>query len=111
MRKQVVLNLIKNSFEAMPEGGDLTVATADSRAEEPSRVEITVRDTGCGIRDQDIKEIFVPFYSTKHGSSTNLGLGLSVSYGIIRKYNGTIDVKNLPGGGCQFSIILPKWQG
>lgn len=105
--KQVILNLMKNSFEAMPKGGELTVLTAEIRDEGCSQVEITVLDTGCGIPDHEIKEIFVPFYSTKTGSSVNLGLGLSVSYGIISKYNGTIAVKNRDGGGCQFSIILP----
>jgi len=106
--KQVILNLIKNSFEAMPESGDLTVLTAETRDKGSIQAEITVRDTGCGIPKHDIKEIFVPFYSTKKGSNANLGLGLSVSYGIIRKYNGTISVKNRNGAGCQFSIILPK---
>ncbi len=105
--KQVILNLIKNSFEAMPKGGELTVLTAEIRDEGCSQVKIAVLDTGCGITDNEIKEIFVPFYSTKKGSSVNLGLGLSVSYGIISKYNGTIAVKNRDGGGCQFSIILP----
>ena len=106
--KQVILNLIKNSFEAMPEGGDLTVLTAEIRSEDSCQTEIRIRDTGCGIPDQDIKEIFVPFYSTKRGSNVNMGLGLSVSYGIISKYNGTISMKNRDGGGCQFTIILPQ---
>jgi PAS domain S-box-containing protein len=105
--KQVILNLIKNSFEAMPEGGDLTVCTTERCTDGSSQAEITVRDTGCGIPAQDIKDIFVPFYSTKRGSNMNMGLGLSVSYGIISKYNGSISVENIDGEGCQFTIILP----
>jgi PAS domain S-box-containing protein len=106
--KQVILNLIKNSFEAMPEGGELIVRTAESRTCDSCQAEITVQDTGCGIPAQGAKDIFVPFYSTKRGSNMNMGLGLSVSYGIISKYNGSISVKNRDGAGCQFTIVLPS---
>jgi PAS domain S-box-containing protein len=106
--KQVILNLIKNSFEAMPEGGDLIVRTTESRTDDTGQAEITVQDTGCGIPAQDVKDIFVPFYSTKRGNNMNMGLGLSVSYGIISKYKGSISVKNLGGAGCQFTIVLPS---
>jgi histidine kinase len=52
--------------------------------------------------------VFLLFYSTKKGQENNLGLGLSVSYGIIKKYNGTISVENIDGAGCQFVITLPQ---
>ncbi len=56
---------------------------------------------------ENINDIFLPFYSTKKGSKDNLGLGLSVSYGIITKYNGNIKVENLKKNGCRFIISLP----
>jgi len=68
---------------------------------------IRFMDDGCGIRDEDPSNIFLPFYSSKLGKDANLGLGLSVSYGIISKYNGSIDVRNREQGGCEFTILLP----
>jgi two-component system C4-dicarboxylate transport sensor histidine kinase DctB len=69
---------------------------------------MTFQDTGPGISDENPQNIFLPFYSTKKGSEQNLGLGLSVSYGIIKKYHGTITVENVEGAGCQFVITLPQ---
>jgi C4-dicarboxylate-specific signal transduction histidine kinase len=66
---------------------------------------IFTKDTGTGICDENPDDIFVPLYSTKKSSEENLGLGLSVSYGIIKKYHGTISVENIEGGaGCQFLL-------
>ncbi len=108
--KQVILNLIKNSFEAMPSGGHLTVATGRRKQGETRLVEIVFQDTGCGIGDRKVNDIFLPFYSTKKDGHGNLGLGLSVSYGIIRKYHGTITVRNRDGAGCEFTIRVPQAQ-
>jgi signal transduction histidine kinase len=129
--KQVLLNLLKNSFEAMTSGGEITIHTsqvyegdapsqdeASSRDETSSKDEassrddgalaqITFTDTGPGICDENPDNIFLPFYSTKKGAEQNLGLGLSVSYGIIKKYHGTISVQNVEQAGCQFCITLP----
>lgn len=105
--KQVILNLLKNSFEAMPAGGDIFIKTA--RVSENGRqwVRLVFQDTGPGICDENPANIFLPFYSTKKGQTQNLGLGLSVSYGIIKKYNGAIAVENVEAAGCQFVITFP----
>jgi len=106
--KQVILNLLKNSFEAMPEGGQLFIQTSLLQKNSHAEVEILFQDSGHGIDDIHIHDIFLPFYSTKSGETYNLGLGLSVSYGIIKKYSGQIEAYNNPEGGCSFKITLPK---
>lgn len=106
--KQVLLNLFKNSFEAMPSGGEIAIETRVISENEQPYAQIVFRDTGSGIGDDNPNNIFLPFYSTKHGQENNLGLGLSVSYGIIKKYQGTITVENLAERGCQFIITLPQ---
>jgi len=104
--KQVVLNLFKNSFESMPDGGSISIGTGYGRENGKKSVFIVFSDTGTGIMEEDLKNIFLPFYSTKQDG--NLGLGLSVSYGILKKYNGTIHVENLTPSGCRFSITIPQ---
>lgn len=106
--KQVVLNLMKNSFEAMPSGGELRIHTLVRKVLDSSIVEVTFQDTGCGIKRQNIHDVFLPFYSTKKDRDGNLGLGLSVSYGIVKKYGGTIEVRNLNGCGCEFTLRFPQ---
>ena len=106
--KQVLLNLFKNSFEAMPSGGEIFINTGLLRDQGAKLVQIRFKDTGPGICDDNPMNIFLPFYSTKKGSEQNLGLGLSVSYGIIKKYHGTISVQNLDNSGCQFVISVPQ---
>jgi len=103
--KQVLLNLLKNSFEAMPSGGSILIETRRIREHDAAQIAFT--DTGQGISDENPNNIFLPFYSTKKGVKDNLGLGLSVSYGIITKYHGTMTVQNLAEGGCRFLITLP----
>jgi signal transduction histidine kinase len=99
--RQVFLNLIKNAEDAMPEGGKLTVRTRYRKG----RVEIDVADDGCGIPPENVKNIFEPFFTTKGVKGT--GLGLTVSYGIIKNYNGEINVDSEPGRGTTFTIQLP----
>ena len=102
--QQVLLNLFINSIQAMPKGGDLKVLArlSDSLKE----VRIDVEDTGEGIPSDQLNNIFDPFYTTKReGEGT--GLGLSVSYSIIKKHGGSIQVKSVPGQGTCFSIYLP----
>ena len=108
--KQVILNLLKNSFEAMSSGGEIHIAATLMTENDTRAVCVTFRDTGPGICDENPNNIFLPFYSTKKGQENNLGLGLSVSYGIIKKYNGTISVENIDSSGCQFVITLPQSQ-
>lgn len=108
--QQVILNLITNSLHAMSGSGILSVITHHSRTQ--GYVEILVSDTGCGIKKEFMEKIFDPFFTTKQiGEGT--GLGLSVSYGIIAKYGGTIRCESRteedrPGNaGTTFIINLP----
>jgi PAS domain S-box-containing protein len=103
--KEVILNLIKNSFDAMEEGGNLTIKTDKDNINK--RIYIYFEDTGKGIPEKNIKNIFLPFFSTKNDTGQNMGLGLSITYSIVQKYNGEISVKNLSPYGCQFIINFP----
>ena len=102
--QQVFINLILNGVEAMEGQGDLTIRTDVS---EDGKFFVTqFTDTGCGIPEEHIERLFEPFFTTKEvGKGT--GLGLSVSYGIIQRHHGTIDVKSKPGKGTTFIIRLP----
>ncbi|MGA2640745.1 MAG: ATP-binding cassette domain-containing protein [Spirochaetia bacterium] len=106
--KQVILNLVKNSFEAMPGGGDIRIGTSLT-ADETGRPCATIEfaDTGPGIQSANLNDAFIPFYSTRKGKGDNIGLGLSICYGIIKRHEGFMRVKNLEHSGCQFSIELP----
>jgi signal transduction histidine kinase len=98
--KQVILNLVLNAMEAMPDGGRLTVGLCP----DGGGAAITVRDTGMGMDSEAIAQIFDPFYSTKEDGT---GLGLAVSYGIIEGHGGQIRVESLPNKGTTFTIWLP----
>jgi two-component system, NtrC family, sensor kinase len=101
---QTFMNLIFNSIEAMPNGGDLRVAMDyDSLSE---KIVVSIKDSGYGIKKEDMLKIFEPFFSTK-GEAKGVGLGLSVVYGIIRAHNGTIDFVSEPGQGTECIIKLP----
>jgi PAS domain S-box-containing protein len=101
---EVLVNLIKNALEAMQHGGSLTVA---SRIKD-EKVYLELADTGFGIPKENFQRIFEPFFTTKGSRST--GLGLSSSYGIIRRHHGAIRVESLPGEGTTFTLIFPKAQ-
>jgi len=105
--KQVLLNLFKNSFEAMPEGGNIFIETAVVDKKNTLYVQIIFKDTGIGLNSANIKDIYSPFYSTKKTDGGHLGLGLSISYAIINKYNGDMIINNSVKKGCQFEIFLP----
>ena len=99
---QVFVNLVKNAVDAMPQGGTLTLTTRHLG----DRVAIAVQDTGCGIPADQLDQIFMPFFTTKDpGSGT--GLGLSVSYTIIKTFGGTVRVDSAPGVGSTFTVELP----
>jgi len=100
--QQVFFNLILNARDAMPSGGWLTLAT---RADDDAVV-IEIRDTGTGIKREDIKRIYDPFFTTK-GIGRGTGLGLSVSYGILQEHGGAIFVDSAPGQGTTFQVALP----
>ena len=93
--QQVFFNLILNARDAMPSGGWLTLAHVRRRRD---TVVVEVRDTGHGIRREDIKRIYDPFFTTK-GIGRGTGLGLSVSYGIVQEHGGAIFVDSSPGQG------------
>ena len=100
--QQVFFNLVLNARDAMPSGGWLTLRT---RADEDAVV-VEVADTGDGIRKEDIKRIYDPFFTTK-GIGRGTGLGLSVSYGILQEHGGAIFVDSAPGQGTTFQVALP----
>jgi len=102
--QQVFLNLFLNSIQAMENGGRIDVVMGTFAA--AGEIRIDVRDTGSGIPPGHLDRLFDPFFSTKkEGEGT--GLGLSVSYNIINKHNGRIEVESTPGAGSRFSIFLP----
>jgi CheY-like chemotaxis protein len=93
--------MIFNAIEAMPEGGKIEVRTFKKKKE----VFIQISDTGIGIAEEAKKKIFEPFFTTKPFSNT--GLGLSMSYGIVKRFGGEIEVESKVGLGTTFTIILP----
>ena len=101
---QVFMNLLMNARQAMPQGGTIIVSTAyhpDRRC-----VESRIRDTGTGISPENLDRVFNPFFTTKQpGRGT--GLGLSVSFGIVREHGGEITVENTSGNGSTFLVRLP----
>lgn len=103
--QQVLINLIVNAVQAMPEGGTLTLASSDWDENDMARgVRIDVSDTGEGIRAEDVDRIFDPFFTTKKTLGT--GLGLSISYSLIERYGGRITVDSVHGEGATFSVWL-----
>lgn len=101
--QQVFLNMIINAAQAMPDGGVLTLAT--ELIEEGKVLSIRIEDTGSGISQANLDKIFDPFFTTK--SQKGFGLGLSVTYGIIKNHGGTVDVRSVEGEGTCFTILLP----
>ena len=98
--REVITNLVLNAIDAMPDGGNLIIRTETDR-----RINrIHIQDTGMGIPPENLERVFQPFFTTKGSSSS--GLGLSVSYGIIRRHGGTLHVKSEVGKGTTFTIQL-----
>lgn len=105
--QQVFLNLFLNARDAMPDGGTLSLSTRS--AEDPDGepvVRVLVADTGTGIPPDRQGRIFDPFFTTK-GPRQGTGLGLAVSYGIVREHSGTISVESQPGQGTTFELRFP----
>jgi len=112
--QQVLINLLLNAVQAMPEGGSLVVETRKVTRTRPGLegsteqafVSVAINDTGIGI-PADIKDkIFDPFYTTKEGQG-GTGLGLAVVSGIVKEHDGWIDVEDAKGGGTVFRVYLP----
>ena len=108
---QVFFNLFYNAWDSMPEGGTLTVTTAVNTDGMPNdktgkHVEVTIKDTGCGIAEEHLNKIFDPFFSTK-SDGNRTGLGLSLSYGIVQEHGGTIAIVSAEDEGTTVSVCLP----
>lgn len=114
---QVLVNLVVNAGDAMPEGGTITISTRNTYLDgdivqenvvvtSGPFVELTVRDTGVGMDENTKRRIFEPFYTTKEAGK-GTGLGLSTVYGIVRQSGGDISVESEPGKGSTFRVFLP----
>jgi PAS domain S-box-containing protein len=101
--RQILLNLITNAVQAMPEGGELHLSTG---AADANSIRMEVRDTGVGIPPEHLQDIFNPFYTTK-APGQGTGLGLSVVHSILQRYRGAIRVASEVGRGTTFTIELP----
>ncbi|MFH0855488.1 MAG: ATP-binding protein [Candidatus Omnitrophota bacterium] len=100
--QEVLINICINACQAMPNGGDLTIATDKPSGQEFVRIRIS--DTGYGISPDNLKNLFMPFFSTKNEGT---GLGLSICYNIIKNHHGSIEVDSQTGKGTTFTIKLP----
>jgi two-component system, NtrC family, C4-dicarboxylate transport sensor histidine kinase DctB len=103
--EQVILNLVRNALDAVgdQEHGRITITAQASE----SHVQIKVADNGPGIPANQLDQIFDPFFTTK-ALGKGLGLGLSISYGIVQDFGGQIHARNLPGGGAELTVELPR---
>jgi len=115
--EQVIVNLVVNSSDAMPDGGKMTIETTNLHLAEPraardsslpagNYVTLIVSDTGIGMDEETRAKVFEPFYTTK-GPDRGTGLGLSTVYGVVEAHEGSILVESAPGQGSTFTIYLP----
>ncbi len=106
--EQILVNLVLNARQAMPNGGRLKLEVRDNKAAET--VEVKVADTGAGIAPEQLRQIFEPFFTTKHPDEYGrggTGLGLSVCRQIIEQHHGRIRVESVVGKGSTFTVKLP----
>jgi signal transduction histidine kinase len=103
--QQVLVNLVVNAVQAMPGGGKLTI---HSSLDNNGWVQVAVEDTGHGIAPEHMDKLFTPFFTTKEPGK-GVGLGLAVSYGIIERHGGKIEVKSEVGKGSTFTVRLPAY--
>ena len=115
--QRVFLNLIQNAFDAMPEGGELRITTAQRNVMvlpggyqgiiPGEYVTLSIRDTGTGIDPADIEKIFEPYFSKKKMGTSGSGLGLSVVYGVVKDHKGYYDILSEIGKGTEFILYFP----
>ena len=98
--KQVLLNLVINAIQSMPNGGSITLCTLRNGGS----IQVDVQDEGCGIEAKDMERVFDPFFTTR---SNGTGLGLSIAYQIVHQHGGHIAAKRNPKRGMTFSVTLP----
>lgn len=101
--QQVFLNLLSNAFAAVQDGGVVTICTCDNG----ETVSVSVQDNGCGMSEETLRRFCEPFFSTKqkgHGT----GLGMFITYGIIKRLGGQIEAKSKEGQGTTITVHLPK---
>jgi signal transduction histidine kinase len=104
--KQIFIALISNAYDAMEDGGRLTIQTRLQECENDRLVAVEFQDSGCGIPASHLQKIFDPFFTTKPlGRGT--GLGLSVCYGIVSEHGGKMEVDSTEGVGSRFRVLLP----
>jgi signal transduction histidine kinase/ActR/RegA family two-component response regulator len=114
---KVVMNLVSNAAEAMPQGGKIAISTdrqvvdnkavAESRIDEGEYAVLRVIDTGVGIPKGDLEKIFEPFYTKKTMGRSGTGLGMTVVWNSIKEHNGHIEVESVEGNGTRFTIYIP----
>ena len=115
--KKILTNMIKNSAEAMPNGGILRITTANTyieelivhsgRIPEGQYIKVAISDTGVGIETRALERIFEPFYSTKNMSRSGTGLGMAVVWSSVQDHRGFIDIKTDPGQGTEMQLYFP----
>ncbi|MGH9929526.1 MAG: ATP-binding protein [Pyrinomonadaceae bacterium] len=103
--REVLVNVIYNAIDAMPSGGEIRMSSQETNG----RVVLTIADNGTGMTPEVKSRLFDPFFTTKGKGGT--GMGMAVSFGIIRRHNGSIDVESEPGRGTTFRISLPAAEG
>jgi signal transduction histidine kinase len=101
---QVLLNLVQNAVQAIPERGEVVIEVHPAGKSPSSRVAIEVADSGAGITAEHLPHLFEPFYTTRPKGT---GLGLFVAHGIVQRHGGSIEVESVPGQGTRFRVLLP----
>jgi signal transduction histidine kinase len=114
--EQVIMNLVLNARDAMPDGGIISVSTRNVEITEGGEtgdggrlgqfVRLSVSDNGCGMDEDTMKHIFDPFFSRSQGKGT--GLGLTVVYGVVKGLGGWVSVDSGPGNGARFDVYLER---
>jgi signal transduction histidine kinase len=104
--EQVLGNLVTNAYQAMPEGGRLTIETSEVSGKPPRSgwVSISITDTGCGIPEENMEKLFEPLFTTK---SKGVGLGLATASSLVEANGGIIEVESEIGKGSTFTVRLP----